>query len=191
MSMEVVKGDFFVILAPSGSGKTTLLNLISGMEVIESGRITLDGIDVSTVSDLDVWRATNVGYIYEEGNLISSLSVYDNVELPLVAAGIGRADRRSRVTHALSAVGLTEKTRLRAERLGIEDEQKTALARAVAAEPVVILADEPAGRLGSEGTEELIGLMSGLNRNEGHTFVVATDNPLMRKAATDVLELRA
>jgi putative ABC transport system ATP-binding protein len=191
VSVEVQRADFLIILAPSGSGKTTLLNLISGMESLESGRISVDGIDLSGIRDRDVWRATNVGYIYEEDNLISSLSVYDNVDLPLIAAGVGRADRHDRVSRALAAVGLSDKAGLRADRLGMEDQQRAALARAVAAEPVVILADEPTGRLTADETERLIGLMAELNRNDGLTFIVATHNPLMRKVATDVLELRA
>jgi putative ABC transport system ATP-binding protein len=161
------------------------------MESLESGRISVDGIDLSGIRDRDVWRATNVGYIYEEDNLISSLSVYDNVDLPLIAAGVGRADRHDRVSRALAAVGLSDKAGLRADRLGMEDQQRAALARAVAAEPVVILADEPTGRLTADETERLIGLMAELNRNDGLTFIVATHNPLMRKVATDVLELRA
>ena len=190
VSMEAEKGDFLVILAPSGSGKSTLLGLIGGLESFESGSISVDGIDVGAVGDLDVWRATNIGYIYEEDNLIPLLSVHDNVELQLIAAGVGRAERRDRVARALAAVGLADKAGVRAERLGMEDQQRTALARAVAAGPVVILADEPTGRLDADGTERLFGLMAELNKNAGHTFVVATHNRLMRKAATDVLELR-
>jgi putative ABC transport system ATP-binding protein len=191
VSLEVDKGDFLIILAPSGSGKTTLLNLIGGMEPLQLGRISVDGIDLGGIRDLDVWRATNVGCIYEDGNLISSLSVYDNVDLQLIAAGVGRDARRVRVSDALAAVGLSDKAGLRAERLSTEDQQRAALGRAVAAEPVVILADEPTGRLNADETEKMIALMSELNRNRGHTFVVATHNPVLKKVATDVLELRA
>jgi putative ABC transport system ATP-binding protein len=189
VSINFDRGDFMAVLAPSGSGKTTLLKLIAGMEVPASGRITVDGIDVGTIGDLDTWRASTIGYIYEENNLIPTLTVSENVELQLSAAGVSGAGKRERIKRALAAVGLEAKAGVRAGKLNMEEEQLAALARALAAEPSVILADEPGGRLNPEETGRLIGVMAGLNRNAGYTFIVATHDPGVKLAATDILEL--
>ena len=189
VNLEVEKGDFFVILAPSGSGKSTLLNLICRMEPLASGKILINGVDIYSISDFDKWRAANIGYIYEENNLISTLTAYENVELPMLAAKVDKGKRRERVLAALESVELKEKERLYPKKLRTEEEQRVALARAMATEPAIILADEPTGKLKKEQTESLIGLMGELNKKTGNTFVVASHDHSLKSAASKVLEL--
>jgi len=189
VNLEVEKGDFIVILAPSGSGKSTLLNLICRMEPLASGKILINGVDIYSISDFDKWRAANIGYIYEENNLISTLTAYENVELPMLAAKVDKGKRRERVLAALESVGLKEKERLYPKKLRTEEEQRVALARSIATEPAIILADEPTGKLKKEQTESLIGLMGDLNKKTGNTFVVASHDHSLKSAASKVLEL--
>ena len=189
VNLEVEKGDFFVILAPSGSGKSTLLNLICRVEPIASGKILINGVDIHSISDFDKWRAANIGYIYEENNLISTLTAYENVELPMLATKVDKGKRRERVLDALESVGLKEKERLYPKKLKMEEKQRVALARSIATEPAIILADEPTGKLRKEQTESLIGLMGELNKKTGNTFVVASHDHSLKSAASKVLEL--
>ena len=189
VNLEVEKGDFFVILAPSGSGKSTLLNLICRMEPLASGKILINGVDIYSISDFDKWRASNIGYIYEENNLISTLTAYENVELPMLAAKVDKEKRRERVLGALESVGLKEKGGLYPKKLRMEEEQRVALARAIATEPAIILADEPTGKLKKDQTESLIGLMGALNKKTKSTFVVASHDHSLKSAASKVLEL--
>ncbi|MGD8893417.1 MAG: ATP-binding cassette domain-containing protein [Desulfobacterales bacterium] len=189
VNLEVEKGDFFVILAPSGSGKSTLLNLICRMEPLVSGKILINGVDIHNISDFDKWRAANIGYIYEENNLISTLTAYENVELPMLAAKVDKGKRRERVLGALERVGLKEKGSLYPKKLRMEEKQRVALARSIATEPAIILADEPTGKLNKEQTESLIGLMGELNKRTGNTFLVASHDHSLKSAASKVLEL--
>jgi ABC-type lipoprotein export system ATPase subunit len=189
VNLSVEKGDFFVIFAPSGSGKSTLLDLICGMELLTSGKIFINGVDIYSISDFDKWRAANIGYIYEENNLISTLTAYENVELPMLAAKVDKGKRREQVLGALESVGLKEKEGLYPKKLGMEEEQRVALARSIATEPAIILADEPTGKLKKDETESLIALMGELNKKTGNTFVVATHDHSLKSAASKVLEL--
>ena len=189
VNLKVEKGDFFVILAPSGSGKSALLDLICGMEPLTSGKILINGVDIYSISDFDKWRAANIGYIYEENNLISTLTAYENVELPMLAGKVDKGKRREQVLGALENVRLKEKEGLYPKKLGMEEEQRVALARAIAAEPAIILADEPTGQLKKDETESLIALMGELNKKTGNTFVVVTHDHSLKSAASKVLEL--
>ena len=189
VNLEVEKGDFFVILAPSGSGKSNLLRVICGMQPVASGQIVIDGVDIYTIPNLNKWRAANIGYIYEENNLVSTLTVYENVELPLVATKTEKRKRRARVLKALESVGLMEKEGMYSRKLSMYEEQRVALARAIATEPSIILADEPTGKLKKDQTESFIALMAELNKKTGNTLVVATHDHAFKGAATKVLEL--
>jgi len=189
VNLSVEKGDFFVIFAPSGSGKSTLLDLICRRSPLASGKILINGVDIYSISDFDIWKAANIGYIYEENNLITTLTAYENVELPMSAAKVDKGKRREQVLGALESVGLKEKEGLYPKKLGMEEEQRVALARAIATEPALILADEPTGKLKKDETESIIALMGELNRNTGNTFVVATHDHSLKSAASKVLEL--
>ena len=189
VNLKVEKGDFFVILAPSGSGKSTLLDLICKRKPLASGQILIKGVDIYSISDFDKWRAANIGYIYEEKNLIPTLTAYENVELPMLAAKLDKGKKRERILEALENVALKAKEGLYPRKLSIEEEQRVALARAIATEPAIILADEPTGKLKKDETESLIGLMAELNKKSGNTFVVASHDHSLKSAAPKVLEL--
>lgn len=189
VNIEVEKGDFFVVFAPSGSGKTTLLNLICRMEPLASGQISIKGVDIYNIEGFDKWRASNIGFVCQENNLIPTLTVCENVELPMLAARVDKEKRRERVLRALESVGLKEKGGLYPKKLDMEEEQRVALARAMAGEPVIILADEPTGKLKKEETQNLVRLMAELNEKMGNTFVVATHDYDFRSAASRVFDL--
>jgi ABC-type lipoprotein export system ATPase subunit len=189
VNLEVEKGAFFVVLAPSGSGKSVLLEFICRSRAIASGQIRINGVDIYSISNFDKWKAANIGYIYEENNLISTLNAYENVELPMLAAKVAKEERRARVLKALDSVGLKEKTGVYPEKFNMEEEQRVALARAIATDPIIILADEPTGKLPKEQTERLIGLMGELNQKTGIAFMVASHDYSLKNAASKVLEL--
>lgn len=189
VNIEVENGAFVVIIAPSGSGKSTLLNLICRIGHPASGKIMINGVDIYSISDFNKWRAANIGYIYEQDNLIPSLTVYENIELPMFTTKIDKEKRRARVLNALESVGLKDKERLFPKKLSMEDKQRTAIARAIAIEPAIILADEPTGKLKKEQTQSIIGLMGELNKKTGNTFVVASHDHSLKSAATKIFEL--
>jgi putative ABC transport system ATP-binding protein len=189
VNLKVGKGDFFLILGPSGSGKSTLLNLICRMEPLASGQILINGVDIYSISDFDKWKAANIGYIYEKNNLISTFTVYENVELPMLADRGNKGERRERVLGALEIVGLREKEHFYPNKLKMEEKQRVALARSIVIDPVIILADEPTGKLKKDQTEGFIGLMGELNKKTGSAFVVVSHDPSLKSVASKVLEL--
>jgi len=189
VNLEVEKGDFFLILGPSGSGKSTLLNLICRMEPLASGQILINGVDIYSISDFDKWKATNIGYVYEKNNLISTFTAYENVELPMLVAGVNKGERRERALGALESVGLREKERFYPKKLKMEEKQRVALARSIVTEPAIILADEPTGKLEKDQTESFVGLMGELGKKTGSAFVVVSHDPSLKSAASKVLEL--
>lgn len=189
VNLGVEEGDFFVILAPSGSGKSTLLDLICRRKPLASGQILIKEVDIYSISNFDKWRAANSAYIYEEKNLIPSLTAYENVESPLLAAKLDKGKKHERILGELETVELKEKEGLYPKKLSMEEEQRVALARAIASEPTIILADEPTGKFKKDETERLIGLMAELNRKSGNTFVLASHDHSLKSAAPKVFEL--
>jgi ABC-type lipoprotein export system ATPase subunit len=185
----IEKGEFVALIAPSGSGKSTLLSLICGMESPSSGQILVNGDDIHRIQDMDNWRAANIGLILEENNLIPSLNVYENVELPMAVRGIDREKRKQSVHSALEHVGLNEKERVYPKRLTMQEEQLAALARAIASDPTIILADEPTGKLNDEQTNHFIGLIGRINKAANHTFMVASHDQRWKESASRVVAL--
>ena len=189
VNLAVENGDFFVILAPSGSGKSTLLDLICRRRPLAKGQIFIKGVDIYSIPNFQKWRAANIGYIYEERNLIPTLTAYENVELPMLAAKLDTAKRCERILEALENVELKEKKGHYPGKLSMVEEQKVALARTVATEPAIILADEPTGKLEKEETKTFIKLMAALNKKLGNSFVVASHDHSLKSATPKVLEL--
>jgi acetoin utilization transport system ATP-binding protein len=189
VNMEVERGAFFVLLGPSGIGKTNLLNLICGNISPASGTVLINGDDLNRIPEYRTWRAANIGFIYEEENLIPTLTAIENVEIPMWASKVNKAKRREKATNALKRVGMEEKSAYFPKGLSIDEQQKVALARAMAIEPSLVLADEPTGRLDPDKTERLIELMGDVNREKGYTFIVASHDSRFKSRATKVLEL--
>ncbi len=179
ITLAIEDGEFLALMGPSGSGKSTLLNLIAGIDKVDSGTITIGGIDITTLgeTDLAAWRATNVGFIFQFYNLIPVLTAFENVELPLLLTGLSRAERRRHVELALRVVNLAGRMDHRPAQLSGGEQQRVAIARAVVTDPTILVADEPTGDLDRVSAEEVLGLMDRLNRESGKTIIMVTHDP--------------
>ncbi len=179
VSLDVEKGDFVSLMGASGSGKSTLLNLIAGIDRPTSGQLVIDGTDITRLSrtQLAGWRASHVGYIFQLYNLIPVLTAYENVELPLLLLPLSGAERRKRVEIALEAVGLSDRADHYPRQLSGGQEQRVGIARAIVADPAIVVADEPTGDLDAETTEQVLELLQRLNAELGTTFIMVTHDP--------------
>jgi putative ABC transport system ATP-binding protein len=184
ISLTVDPGEFVAIVGSSGSGKSTAMNIIGCLDVPTSGSYYLGGRDVSAMNDDQQAEIRNkmLGFIFQQYNLIPKLTVQENVELPLLYAGVGAQERRARATEALERVGLAEKHRNLPSQLSGGQQQRVSIARALAGHPSLILADEPTGALDSRTGREVLGFLQKLNR-EGDTVVLIThDNSIAVRA---------
>ena len=177
--LTIEQGEFFVLLGPSGSGKTTLLNLIAGIDRPERGVVRVGGQDLNALARgaLADWRAEHVGYVFQTPNLVPVLSAYENVELPLWLFGLSAAERHKRVEVALAAVGLGDRARHKPKQLSGGQEQRVAVARAIVADPQVIVADEPTGNLDDVSGRGVLELLARLNSERKKTVVMVTHDP--------------
>ena len=193
VSLEVGRGERVALLGKSGSGKSTLLNLIGGLDRPTSGRIEVGGSDLArmTGDQLAVYRLTTVGMIFQAYNLIPSRTALDNVELPMVLAGVAPADRRAAAAAALEAVGLGGRLGHRPMELSGGEHQRVAIARALVNRPAILLADEPTGNLDSATAGEIMALLLDHLRREGTTLIMVThDEELARQAADRIVRLK-
>jgi ABC-type lipoprotein export system ATPase subunit len=193
VSLEVLRGERVALLGKSGSGKSTLLNLIGGLDRPTSGRIEAGGGDLArmTGEQLAAYRLATVGMIFQAYNLIPSRTALENVELPMVLAGVARADRRAAATAALEAVGLGGRLGHRPMELSGGEHQRVAIARALVNRPEILLADEPTGNLDSATAGEIMALLLDHLGREGTTMIMVThDEELARQAADRIVRLR-
>jgi len=176
IDLEIGRGEFLGLMGPSGSGKTTLLNLIAGIDKPNSGRVVVDGKDISRMNEqqLAKWRARHVGFIFQLYNLIPVLSAFENVELPLRFAEVDRSRRQPLTRQALARVGLDGRLRHRPSELSGGEQQRASLARALVNQPQLLLADEPTGNLDSRTGAEVLDLIRDLNQSLGMTVVLVT-----------------
>jgi putative ABC transport system ATP-binding protein len=175
VSLDIGAAEYVAIMGASGSGKSTLMNIIGCLDVASSGRYVLDGVDVADLDEyaLSIVRNRKVGFVFQSFNLIPRTTAVDNVELPLVYKGVKKAERRDRALAALEAVGLGDRASHLPNQLSGGQQQRVAIARAIAADPAIILADEPTGALDSVSTHEVLDIFERLNA-EGRTVVVIT-----------------
>jgi len=186
VSLEIAAGEFAALLGPSGSGKSTLLHLMAGLDQPTAGSIQVAGKELRGLSseELARYRRHTVGMVFQAFNLIPSLRVFDNVELPLRLAEVERGERRDRVRDALERVGLGARSEHRPPQLSGGEQQRVALARALVNTPAVLFADEPTGNLDSRTGEEIMRLIEELNRTLGMTVVLVThERPLAERFA--------
>lgn len=192
LDLSIEPGEFTAIMGPSGSGKTTLLNLIGGMDTPTSGRVTVSGKEVSsmTKTDRSDLRRDHVGFIFQSYNLIPVLTAQENTEFVLLLQGKSESERSSRAREILQAVGLEGMEHRRPAELSGGQQQRVAVARAIATKPSIVLADEPTANLDSETKAELIGLMKRMNEEEGVTFLFSTHDHEIIDVARRVVTLR-
>lgn len=192
VSLSIERGEFTTLVGPSGSGKTTLLQLIGCLDQPTSGRILLNGRDVSRLdrNERADMRRNTIGFIFQFFALIPTLSAYENVEMPLMLRAMGAAERRERVMHLLEEVGLIDRADHRLDQLSGGEQQRVAIARALATDPTLILADEPTANLDTANGQQVMEIMTRLNETTGVTFVFATHDPRVIRFARRVVTLR-
>ncbi len=175
IDLDVDAGDYLAIMGPSGSGKSTLMHIIGCLDVPTAGTYLLDGTDVSSMSEKQLAEVRNrkIGFVFQQFNLLASLTALRNVELPMVYAGVPAAERRERAMLALEKVGLADRVQHRPNELSGGQQQRVSVARALVTDPALILADEPTGNLDSHSTAEILELFQELNES-GRTIVMIT-----------------
>ena len=175
IDLDVDEGDFVAIMGPSGSGKSTLMHILGCLDVPSAGSYELGGVDVShmTEAELALVRNAQIGFVFQQFNLLASMTALRNVELPLIYAGVGRAERRERAQAALARVGLADRVEHRPGELSGGQQQRVSVARALVTDPTLILADEPTGNLDSVSTHDVLALFHELH-DAGRTIVLIT-----------------
>ena len=179
INFDIPPGEFLALMGPSGSGKTTLLNLISGIDRPSSGDLAVAGENIAQLTDgqLAKWRSEHIGLVFQFYNLLPVLTAFENVELPLMLTKLSKAERRKHVETALSIVGLADRVKHYPRQLSGGQEQRVAIARAIVSDPTLLLADEPTGDLDKQSAEDIMTLLSRLNKEFGKTIIVVTHDP--------------
>ena len=191
VSLNISEGEFTAIVGPSGSGKTTLLNLIGGLENPTSGKILVNGKDISLLREKEMtsFRMHHIGFVFQAYNLIPVLTARENVAFVMELQGRKKEEIEKRTTELLQAVGLGERMDSRPAKLSGGQQQRVAVARALASTPMFVLADEPTANLDSKSAENLLEIMEKLNRQEGVTFIFSTHDPRIVAKARRIITL--
>jgi putative ABC transport system ATP-binding protein len=191
VDLVVEAGEFVAVMGASGSGKSTMMNILGCLDVPTEGSYLFDGIDVASLSEraLSIVRNRSIGFIFQSFNLIPSMSARANVELPMLYAGVGAAERRERAQAALELVGLAPRAEHRPNQLSGGQQQRVAVARSLVNAPDLILADEPTGNLDSHSTEEVLDVLERLGRT-GRTIVLITHEPDVAARTRRVVRMR-
>jgi putative ABC transport system ATP-binding protein len=191
VDLTIERGEFVAIMGPSGSGKSTMMNMIGCLDVPTSGRYVLDGYDVSALSEdqLAELRNQKIGFVFQNFNLLPRMTALENVELPMLYAGVPPRERRDRAMEALERVGLKDRMHNRPNELSGGQQQRVSIARALVNHPVLLLADEPTGALDSRTTEDILGLFAELHE-QGNTIVLVTHEPDVGQRAKRIVRFR-
>jgi putative ABC transport system ATP-binding protein len=192
MSFSIQNGEFIAIIGPSGCGKTTLLNILGALDRPTSGKVYIDGVDISKLGnkELALVRSRKLGFVFQDFNLLSRMSVVENVELPLFIAGADPAFSRQRAMSLLSRLGIAQKANKNVNNISGGERQRVAVARALANDPKIVLADEPTGNLDTKNTDLMMTLLKQLNEEFGKTLVIITHNPEVASHAQRVISIR-
>lgn len=192
LDIEIAKGEIVAIMGPSGSGKSTLMHMLGALDVPTDGVAMIDGSDLKDLkeSQLVTFRGQKVGFVFQTFNLIQTLSALQNVELPMIFQGIGRADRHRKAKDLLERVGLADRIRHRPNELSGGERQRVAVARSLANDPEIILADEPTGNLDTESGQSILDLLKQLSSKDGKTVIIVTHDPEAAEIADRIIRLR-
>ena len=191
VDLDIDEKSFIALMGPSGSGKTTLLNLLGGLDLPDSGELSIQGqrIDKMSPDSLTKWRAQNVSYIFQFYNLLDVLTAVQNVELPLLLTSLSSKERRQRALTALDIVGLKDRSDHYPSQLSGGQEQRVAIARAIVTDPILILADEPTGDLDRKTADDILALLQALNTKHGKTILMVTHDLKAASYTSKTLQL--
>ena len=191
LNLEIPAGQFVSLMGPSGSGKTTILNLVGGLDHADSGEVIVGGEHLEGLSggQLTKWRGHNIGFIFQFYNLMPMLSAAGNVELPLLLTKLSKSERKRRVEVALDVVGLKDRASHKPGEMSGGQQQRVGIARAIVADPAILLCDEPTGDLDRASADDILALLQQLNRQHKKTIVMVTHDPKAADHATRQLEM--
>ena len=191
LNLDVAEAEFVGLMGPSGSGKTTLLNLIAGLDRPTQGEVKVGGKLISGMSEsqLATWRTRNVGFVFQFYNLLSVLTAYRNVELPLLLLPLTASQRKQQVLNALDVVGLSDRLHHRPGQLSGGQQQRVGIARAIVTDPALIVADEPTGALDSKSADEILNLLGELRKTLKKTVIMVTHDPRAAERADRLVHL--
>jgi putative ABC transport system ATP-binding protein len=192
VDLQIRKGEMVAVMGPSGCGKTTLLNCLSGLDDLTEGEVFIEGVPLNRMSDRAKtrYRALRMGFIFQSYNLLPVLDALENVELPLLVAGVAPKDARARAQDFLRAVGLEDFARHKPSELSAGQQQRVAVARALANRPAIVWADEPTGNLDSDTSAQVMQLLHETNRGNRQTFVVVTHDAAIGAYADRILRMK-
>jgi ABC-type lipoprotein export system ATPase subunit len=189
VNIKIASGELVSIMGPSGSGKSTLLNMIGALDQPTEGKVFIKGEDLSEIEDVDTFRATMVGFVFQMHNLLPTLNARENVEIPMIGHAPAK-ERKERSEHLLGLVGLADRTDHLPSQLSGGQRQRVAVARGLANNPPLVLADEPTGNLDTEAGKELILLLHELNETQGTTFIVVTHDAAVARQTNRVMAMQ-
>jgi putative ABC transport system ATP-binding protein len=192
ISLEIKEGEFVALVGPSGSGKSTTMHIIGGLDTPTSGRVIVDGQDLSRASDKELSRYRNekIGFVFQAFNLHPTYTATENVALPLIFSGISQSKRLKMAADALEIVGLAERASHRPNQLSGGERQRVSIARALVTQPKILLADEPTGNLDSKNGKHVMELLSQLNKEKGITLIIVTHDMEIAAVAGRIIKMR-
>jgi putative ABC transport system ATP-binding protein len=191
LNLDIPEGEFVSLMGPSGSGKTTILNLVGGLDHADAGEVIVGGEHLETLSggSLTKWRSNHIGFVFQFYNLMPMLSASANVELPLLLTRLSKSERQRRVAAALEIVGLKDRASHKPGEMSGGQQQRVGIARAIVADPAILLCDEPTGDLDRATADEILALLQQLNRQHGKTILMVTHDPKAADHASRRLEM--
>jgi putative ABC transport system ATP-binding protein len=190
VNLAIRKGEYVAIMGPSGSGKSTLLNLLGALDLPTEGTICFDGQPLDKIPDLDALRAHQIGFVFQSFHLLPTLTAVENVQVPMFESKLPPAERAEKAARLLDEVGMGHRLKHLPNRLSVGERQRVAIARSLANDPMLLLADEPTGNLDTKTAEDILALFSRLHRERGMTLVVITHSEEVGERAGRVIRIR-